>query len=213
MRPLINELVIDPLAKAGVTDFGFVLGDIGTPWEWAPASPGAVAPPGSNPNIEKVFQLIAALNADLAQHYSAGENALYILNLGLDNEGFGEIYTPGSCPPSDTPGTVINLLWDHYIAPKTWGTTQYQWGITGASPPFVYECKEAAPPNTQHTIEQSRREFSFIEYYNVPGNNEAVLTFDHPGFVPCSSPWTGDALTTQCDQGTPTQTGTCTTDW
>ena len=201
VRPLINEHVIEPLAKAGVTQFGFVIGDIGTPWNWIPAAPGSVSPPGTNQNIESVFQLIAELNNDLAAHYPQGENKLYIQHLGLDNEGFGEIYKPQTCPPAHTPGTIINQLWDHYIAPEQWGTGKYQWGTTGASPPFVYECKESKAPYTQHTIEASRHETAFIEYYNVPGNDNAVFMFDHPGYVPCSSPWSGDATTTTCDHG------------
>jgi len=202
VRPLINEHVIEPLAEAGVTQFGFVIGDIPKkPWNWTPATPGSVSPPGTNRNIESVFQLIAELNDDLAKHYAQGENKLYIQHLGLDNEGFGEIYKPQTCPPAHTPGTVINQLWDHYIAPESWGTDKYQWGTTGASPPFVYECKEAQAPYTQHTIEKSRHENAFIEYYNVPGDDNAVFMFDHPGYVPCTSPWSGDATTTECDQG------------
>ena len=201
VRPLINEHVIEPLAKAGITEFGFVIGDIGTPWHWSPATPGSVAPPGTNQNIESVFQLMVELNDDLAAHYAQGENKLYIQHLGLDNEGFGEIYKPQTCPPAHTPGTVINQLWDHYIAPENWGTDKYQWGTTGASPPFVYECKEAQAPYTQHTIEASRHEIAFIEYYNVPGDDNAVFMFDHPGYLPCTSPWSGDATTTKCDHG------------
>ncbi len=202
MRPLINEHVIEPLAKAGVTQFGFVIGDIPkTPWNWTPATPGSVSPPGTNRNIESVFQLIAELNDDLAKHYAQAENKLYIQHLGLDNEGFGEIYQPQTCPPAHTPGTIINQLWDHYIAPEQWGTDKYQWGTTGASPPFVYECKEAKAPYTQHTIEASRHETAFIEYYNVPGDIAAALTFDHPGYAPCSEPWSGDATNATCDHG------------
>ncbi|MDO7687765.1 MAG: fibronectin type III domain-containing protein [Pirellulales bacterium] len=206
--PLINEHVIIKLAEAGVKEFGFVVGDLPTTaWSWTPENYTPTATqPGVNPNIEKLFVLISMLNTKLQEHYAAeavlsgdAVNELYISHLGFDNEGFGKIYISptGDCHDPMSPGTVVNQLWDEYLKDK-WGIDSYQWGITGASPPVNGNEKCNGTVVERPT---SARDFAYVELYNVPGDADSVLAFDHPGFWVCSSPWTGDGTQSECNVG------------
>jgi hypothetical protein len=206
--PLINEHVIIKLAEAGVKEFGFVVGDLPTTaWSWTPENYTPTATqPGVNPNIEKLFVLISMLNTKLQEHYAAeavlsgdAVNELYISHLGFDNEGFGKIYISptGDCHDPMSPGTVVNQLWDEYLKGK-WDIDSYQWGITGASPPVNGNEKCNGTVVERPT---SARDFAYVELYNVPGDADSVLAFDHPGFWVCSSPWTGDGTQSECNVG------------
>jgi hypothetical protein len=206
--PLINEYVIIELAEAGVEEFGFVVGDLPTTaWSWTPENYTPTATqPGVNPNIEKLFVLISMLNTKLQEHYAAeavlsgdAVNELYISHLGFDNEGFGKIYISPTedCHDPMSPGTVVNQLWDEYLKDK-WSIDSYQWGITGASPPVNDNEKCNGTVVERPT---SVRDFAYVELYNVPGDADSVLAFDHPGFWVCSSPWTGDGTQSECNVG------------
>ena len=209
-RPLINEFLIEPLALAGVTKFGLVLGDYDD-WLWESTGypknyitnstviNGAKVT-NAPVEIEKLFKLIAELNDELAQSKTVTKK-LYIQYLGFDNEGFGKIYTPqglnskGLCPDGSqkviVPDNIINKLWDYYFnMGKSWDTPSHNWGITGGTPPMVGSCKSRK--NNATYINGSSRNFAFIEYYNIPADESALQTFDHPGYIPEGNPWTGN---------------------
>ena len=105
---------------------------------------------------------------------------------------------PNTCPTSggaagSSSGLVANSLWNAYVKGAGFSTASTpQWGITGQSPPFEDFCD-----NGHTAVTGSNRQFAFVEYYNVPGEANPVFTFDHPGFVPCPTPWAGSVLSQQ----------------
>ena len=218
-EPMINEFLIERLRQNGVKNFGLVV-DMGkkkNPWSWTVddklkinentkslnGKPFNYA--NYNPTAEKVFILVKGLNNKLKIKYDNQQinksERLYIQHLGFDNEGFGEVYMSGitsnnSCKeePNKTivSSVVINFLWDQYMNDTSveWNTKgKYQWGITDKSPPLDNKCKYNSIPQI---IPNTNREYAFIEFYNVPGDIDAVYMSDHPCYMPCSYPWHGN---------------------
>ena len=214
--PMINEYLIIKLQEKGIREFGLVV-DMGKkkyPWVWTTTENKIIKTTTTslnhitfvydnyNPTAEKVFILVNQLNAKLKKYYDSKNitisDRLYIKYIGYDNEGFGEAYISGvdssnNCPGETnkivSSGVVINYLWDHYYNQgNEWDVKKSQWGITGASPPLKDTCKVGKTEDIPNTI----REYAFIEFYNVPGNDDAVHMADHPCFLPCPTPWVGD---------------------
>lgn len=199
-RPMLNQYVVEPLGKLGVQQFGLVVAlnswdnsssQWSAPWGWVPnnadPNPPNGMPTNVNPSAVDLFKLVYELNQELKTSYTTNNTPsnerLYITLLGFDNEGFNVVPPDSSCTVSS--GTVADSLWISYVKAQGFSTASTpQWGITGQSPPFEDFCDNGHTP-----IPASSRQFGFIEYYNVPGEANAVLTFDHPGFVPCSAPW------------------------
>ncbi|MCX7117131.1 MAG: hypothetical protein NTW94_04355 [Legionellales bacterium] len=216
-RPMINQYVVEPLQKLGVRQFGLVVNlnswngsEWTAPWGWVPSasdpSPPTGLPLNVNPSAIDLFKLLYELNQELKSSYTSqnisSDNQLYITLLGFDNEGFSTVPPPNSCVPASSSGWVVNLLWNTYVKGEGFSNASTpQWGITGQSPPFEDFCHD---DKGYHPVSESQREFAFVEYYHVPGEANPVYTFDHPGFVPCTSPWTGVVLNSsdvQCNVG------------
>ncbi len=208
-RPMINQYVVEPLAKLGVRQFGLVVSlnswdgsQWAAPWGWAPSAsdpnPPAGLPPTVNPSATALFKLLYELNQELQSSYKSkgtpSSEQLYITLLGFDNEGFNIVPPPNTCSTpggsaGSSSGLAANSLWNAYVKGAGFSSASIpQWGITGQSPPFEDFCD----PQGKTPVSGSNRQFAFVEYYNVPGESDPVLTFDHPGFVPCSTPWNGD---------------------
>lgn len=218
-RPMINQYVVEPLAKLGVRQFGLVVtlnpwnGSQWTaPWGWVPSGSDPDLPTGPlpaglpkevNPSAIALFKLLFELNSELKSSYTSQgippSQQLYITLLGFDNEGFNMVPAP-SCPKETPPagsssGLAANTLWNFYVKSQGFSLASTpQWGITGQSPPFEDFCD----PQGKIPLAGTSRQFAFIEYYNVPGESNPVFTFDHPGFVPCSTPWNGSVTDQQC---------------
>ncbi|TSA04205.1 MAG: pentapeptide repeat-containing protein [Methylococcus sp.] len=214
-RPMINQYVVEPLAKLGVRQFGLVVSlnswdgsQWAAPWGWAPSAsdpnPPAGLPPTVNPSATALFKLLYELNQELQSSYKSkgtpSSEQLYITLLGFDNEGFNIVPPPNTCstpggPAGSSSGLAANSLWNAYVKGAGFSSASIpQWGITGQSPPFEDFCGDQG----KTPVSGSNRQFAFVEYYNVPGESNPVLTFDHPGFVPCSTPWNGSVTDQKC---------------
>ena len=108
-RPMINEYLIEPLAKSGVKKFGLTFGSA-VNWVWD----------GTTGNLyDKLFYLINELNKELENSkVTQKSNKLYITYIGFDNEGTKEY-------------DQINKLWENYQDPYL-GKVK-NWGVTGGS--------------------------------------------------------------------------------